>query len=106
MREPLFPPSGLSVIFALMDQLLQQISEYKKEIESLEANGSESLEAYRIKYLGTKGIVKNLFNEMKNVPVEKKKEFGQVLNEFKMLAEAKYENWKQQLDSNAGTVVS
>lgn len=106
MREPLFPPSGLSVIFALMDQLLQQISDYKKEIEGLEANGAESLEAYRIKYLGTKGIVKNLFNEMKNVPVEKKKEFGQVLNEFKMLAEAKYENWKQQLDSNAGTVVS
>lgn len=101
--------SGVShsfAIFALMDQLLQQISDYKKEIESLEANGAESLEAYRIKYLGTKGIVKNLFNEMKNVPVEKKKEFGQVLNEFKMLAESKYENWKQQLDSNAGTVVS
>lgn len=89
-----------------MDQLLQQISDYKKEIEGLEANGAESLEAYRIKYLGTKGIVKNLFNEMKNVPVEKKKEFGQVLNEFKMLAEAKYENWKQQLDSNSVTAIS
>ena len=28
---------------------------------------------------------------MKNVPAEKKKEFGQILNEFKQLAESKYE---------------
>ena len=76
-----------------MDQLLQQIAAYKQEIEGLSANGVESLEAYRIKYLGTKGIVKNLFTEMKNVPAEKKKEFGQVLNEFKQLAENKYETW-------------
>jgi phenylalanyl-tRNA synthetase, alpha subunit (EC 6.1.1.20) len=56
-----------------MDQLLQQIADYKKEIESLATNGAESLEAFRIKFLGSKGIVKNLFTEMKNVPVEKKK---------------------------------
>jgi phenylalanyl-tRNA synthetase alpha chain len=83
-----------------MDQLIQQIAAYRQEIESLAANGAESLEAYRIKFLGTKGIVKNLFTEMKNVPVEKKKEFGQVLNEFKQLAENKYETWKQQLEGN------
>jgi phenylalanyl-tRNA synthetase alpha chain len=86
-----------------MDQLLQQIADYKKEIEGLTANGAESLEAYRIKYLGTKGIVKNLFTEMKNVPADKKKEMGQVLNDFKLLAEKKYEDWKLQLDSNTST---
>jgi phenylalanyl-tRNA synthetase alpha chain len=89
-----------------MDQLLQQIAVYKQEIESLAANGAESLEAYRIKYLGTKGIVKNLFTEMKNVPVEKKKEFGQILNEFKQLAESKYETWKLQLENDAPVAVS
>ena len=77
-----------------MEQLLQQIAAYKQEIESYPLNGAESLETYRIKFLGTKGIVKNLFTEMRNVPNEKKKEFGQVLNEFKQLAEAKYENGK------------
>lgn len=60
-------------------------------------NGAESLEAYRIRFLGTKGILKNLFTEMKNVPAEKKKAFGQVLNEFKQLAEEKYEQWKNDL---------
>lgn len=80
-----------------MEQLLQQIAAYKLEIENTPANGADSLEAYRIKFLGTKGIVKNLFAEMKNVPADQKKEFGQVLNEFKQLAEGKYENWKEQL---------
>jgi phenylalanyl-tRNA synthetase alpha chain len=32
--------------------------------------------------------------EMKNVPNEKKKEFGQILNEFKQFTEAKYEELK------------
>jgi phenylalanyl-tRNA synthetase alpha chain len=81
-----------------MDELLQQIAAYKQEIESTPTNGADSLEAYRIKFLGTKGIVKNLFTEMRNVPADKKKEFGLILNDFKQLAEAKYESWKQQLE--------
>ncbi len=84
-----------------MDQLLQQIEEYKKEIETLSTNGAASLEAYRIKFLGTKGILKNLFTEMKNVPAEKKKEFGAILNEFKQLAESKYERWKEEIESSS-----
>lgn len=86
-----------------MDKLLQQIESYKQEIAGLSTNGAESLEAYRIKYLGSKGIVKNLMGEMKNVPAEKKKEFGQLLNEFKQFAEAKYESWKEQLQSDSST---
>lgn len=81
-----------------MDELLQQIAAYKQEIESTPTNGADSLEAYRIKFLGTKGIVKNLFTEMRNVPADKKKEFGLILNDFKQLAESKYETWKQQLE--------
>lgn len=84
-----------------MEQLLQQIAAYKEEIENTPVNGAESLEAYRIRFLGTKGIVKNLFAEMKNVPADRKKEFGQVLNEFKQLAEAKYETWKSGLGEAA-----
>ena len=80
-----------------MEQLLQQIEQYRQEIAAIVPNGAESLEAYRIRFLGTKGIVKQLFTEMKNVPGDKKKEFGQVLNEFKQLAESTYENWKGEI---------
>ena len=86
-----------------MEQLLQQIAAYKQEIENLPVNGADSLEAYRIKFLGTKGIVKNLFNEMKNVPADQKKEFGLILNEFKQLAENKYETGKEALGTGTAS---
>jgi phenylalanyl-tRNA synthetase alpha chain len=78
-----------------MEELLQQIDAYKKEIEAIRISTLQELEEFRIKYLGTKGIVKGLFGEMKAVPAEKKKEFGLVLNDFKQLAEAKYETAKE-----------
>jgi phenylalanyl-tRNA synthetase alpha chain len=89
-----------------MEQLLQQIEEYRKEIESIVPDGADALEAYRIKFLGTKGILKGLFTEMKNVPADKKKEFGLVLNEFKQLAEAKYETWKSQAEKSDSSETS
>ncbi len=74
-----------------MEAILQQIETYKAEINSYEAATEAELENYRIKYLGTKGIVKNVMGEMRNVPNENKKEFGQILNAFKIFAEEKYE---------------
>jgi len=78
-----------------MEQIVQQIENYRQEIDLLEAPDAKALEEYRIKYLGTKGIIKALMGEMKNVPNEQKKAFGQVMNEFKQFAEARYEHWKE-----------
>ena len=75
-----------------MEQLLAQIESFRKEIEGYNITNAKELEEFRIKFLGTRGITKTLFGEMKNVPGEKKKEFGQVLNEFKQFAETKFEN--------------
>lgn len=77
-----------------MESIVQQIAAYRQEISEYQVDGAASLEAYRIKFLGTKGIVKGLFGEMKNVPNEQKKDFGAILNEFKTFAESKYEEWK------------
>ena len=77
-----------------MEQLLKQIQDYKTEIEAFTATDEKAAEEFRIKWLGTKGLVKTMMGEMKNVPNEKKKEFGQILNEFKQFAEAKYEELK------------
>ncbi|QNA44460.1 phenylalanine--tRNA ligase subunit alpha [Lacibacter sediminis] len=77
-----------------MEQVLQQIETFKKEIETLQIDSAKALEEYRIKFLGTKGLVKSLMGEMKNVANEQKKAFGQSMNEFKQFAEAKYEEWK------------
>ena len=78
-----------------MEELLKQIQDYKNDITASTATDEKALEEFRIKWLGTKGLVKTIMGEMKNVPNEKKKEFGQILNEFKQFTEAKYEELKQ-----------
>src|SRR5215213_274067 len=89
-----------------MEELLQQIEAYKNEINATQITNPQELEKFRIKYLGTKGIVKNLFGEMKAVPAERKKEFGQVLNEFKQTAESKYETCKELTSNNQPTIAN
>ncbi len=74
-----------------MEQLLKQIQDYKKEISSFIVTDEKQAEEFRIKYLGTKGLVKVIMGEMKNVPVEQKKEAGQLLNEFKVFVETTYD---------------
>jgi phenylalanyl-tRNA synthetase alpha chain len=74
-----------------MEQLLNKIKEIKYQIQ---ATVEKDAEAFRIKYLGTKGFVKAIMAEMKNVAVENKKEAGQKLNEFKLFVEEKYEELK------------
>jgi phenylalanyl-tRNA synthetase alpha chain len=77
-----------------MEALLQQIEGYKQEIAAADATNAEMAEAFRIKWLGTKGLVKAIMGEMKNVPNEQKKAFGQILNDFKLFTETKYETLK------------
>lgn len=77
-----------------MEKLLQQLEEYKKAISAENPTNADEIESFRIKYLGTKGIVKSVMGFMKDVAVEKKKEAGQLLNDFKLLVEAKYEALK------------
>ena len=78
-----------------MEASLQQIERYKQEITEVQADTTEAVEAFRIQWLGTQGLVKTIMGEMKNVPNEHKRAFGQVLNEFKLFVEAKFESLQQ-----------
>lgn len=73
----------------------EKINQYTAEIKSFQPNNAEELESFRIRFLGTKGIIKDLFEEFKTVSSEDKRVFGKVLNEFKQLAEAKYQTLKE-----------
>lgn len=81
-------------IFAAMQSLKEKIDALTAEIAATTLADATELEQYRIKFLGTKGIVKDIFGEMKNVPKEQKKEAGLMLNAFKQTAEAKFEEYK------------
>lgn len=71
------------------------------EIKSHKISNTQDLETFRIKYLGSKGIVKELFGELKNVPNEEKREVGQLLNSFRNNTEALYEEWKTVLSDES-----
>lgn len=68
-----------------------KIHQLLNEIDSFVTESNESLEKFRIRFLGTKSIVKDLFNDFKNVPNEQKKEVGQLINETKVKAQEKYD---------------
>ncbi|MFN0081291.1 MAG: phenylalanine--tRNA ligase subunit alpha [Ferruginibacter sp.] len=70
-----------------MENLRALIENYNVEINAQHPATAEEKEAFRIKYLGTKGLLKSIMGEMKNVAVENKKEAGQLLNEFKVFVE-------------------
>lgn len=62
---------------------------------------AEALEQFRIHYLGSKGLIKSLMDEMRNVPNERKREFGQLVNALKQSAETKFQEIKAVLDTQA-----
>src|ERR1700752_3834746 len=80
-----------------------KISQYTAEITAFNPANAAELEEFRIKFLGTKGIIKDLFDEFRNVSPEEKRVLGKVLNEFKQTAEAKYNELKESLDSGLKT---
>ena len=71
-------------VFERVDQLIT-------EIEGVVANTPEEIEAFRIKYLGSKNVLKPLMGEMRNIPNERKRDFGQLVNRAKQVAQQRYE---------------
>ena len=90
-----------------MPSLEEQIKIHEQEINEFNPADAAELENYRIRFLGTKGLVKQLSAEMKNVAPEGRKGAGQLLNAFKQLAEGKYELFKdlQQAGQRSGPLV-
>ena len=70
------------------------------EVNDTTITSVESLETFRIRFLGTKNVLKDIFGEIKNVPNERKKEFGQLVNSVKQAAEEKFAIHQAQLQSN------
>jgi len=77
----------------------EHIDRIIKEIELFQIADPKSLEEFRIHFLGSKGIVKNLFGELKSVPNEQKREVGQLLNNLRFVAEDKYNLNKESIES-------
>src|SRR5690606_15128600 len=79
--------------------MIDKIKELIAEAEAFTTESKEEIEAFRIKYLGKKGLLNEYFAEFKNVANDQKKEFGQVINALKKAAEDKVNALKEELES-------
>ncbi|MDQ6471306.1 phenylalanine--tRNA ligase subunit alpha [Flavobacterium sp. LHD-80] len=83
--------------------MIDKIKQHIEEAKSFNEKNKESLEQFRIKYLGSKGLLKELFTEFKNIPNDQKKDFGQVINTLKAVAEEKVRVIQEELESKEET---
>lgn len=61
----------------------ERIHQLLKEVEAFKAETAAEAEELRIKYLGKKGLLNDLFADFKNVAAEERKETGLLLNDLK-----------------------
>jgi phenylalanyl-tRNA synthetase alpha chain len=80
-------------------KMVDKIKDYIGEAQAFSTDKKEELEAFRIKFLGKKGVLNDFFAEFKNVPNDQKKEFGQVINALKTAAEEKVKTISELLES-------
>ncbi len=80
-------------------QIIEEVKEYRA--------GSESdAEAFRIKYLGKKGLLNDLFADFKSVLAEDRKETGQLLNDLKNLLQERVNQFKAGFKSQKASSAS
>ncbi len=79
--------------------MIDKIKELIAEAEAFKTQSKEEVEAFRIKYLGKKGLLNDFFSEFKNVANDQKKEFGQTINKLKKTAEDKVNALKEELEN-------
>ncbi len=77
----------------------EKIDTLISEIEKFAAQSKEEVEGFRIKYFGKKGVLADLFSEMKSIAPEMRKDFGQMVNSLKVKAEERLESFQQALES-------
>ncbi len=79
--------------------LFEQADDLSRQIDASPLGNAAELEAFRIQYLGSKGLLKQLFGRMAEVPAERRREFGQRVNAIKQQAESRFEEAKDALQS-------
>ena len=87
-----------------MADIFEKAEQTLAEINSQSPANAAELESFRIQYLGVKGQIKGLMEEMRNVPNERKRDYGQLMNRLKQEAEAKHDALKETFESQTQSI--
>ncbi|PCE62904.1 phenylalanine--tRNA ligase subunit alpha [Sediminicola luteus] len=81
--------------------MIDKIKAHIEEVAAFTADDLQAVEAFRIQYLGKKGLLNDFFAAFKTVPNEEKKAYGQAINELKTAATEKVNGLKEALTDKA-----
>jgi phenylalanyl-tRNA synthetase alpha chain len=74
-----------------------------KEVNDFTLKTKQDIDVFRLKFISKKGALSELFEELKQIPADQKKQFGKILNELKQKAEAKFAELNERIDSEASS---
>jgi phenylalanyl-tRNA synthetase alpha chain len=77
----------------------ERIQRLLSEVKEYLAKDKKDLEAFRLRYISKKGEISELFDELRKVSAEQKKNVGQVLNQLKQAAESKLAELTEKLET-------
>lgn len=83
--------------------MVENIQHVAHEIEAAPLTNAAELEQFRIAYIGRKGRIADLFDNLKQVAPEQRREVGQQLNSLKNRAQERFDQAQEQLANAAGT---
>ena len=85
--------------------MIEKLEGYISDLNKFDSQDLNEIESLKIKFLGRKGLINELFSDFKNVPPDQKKEFGQKINELKLLAQKKYDVLKSNIKKSSKIIL-
>jgi phenylalanyl-tRNA synthetase alpha chain len=82
-------------------ELKQKIDSLLEEVRQTQATTKEEIEQFRIRFLGKKGILNDIFFSFKEVPADLKKEMGQKINGLKQAVSARIGELQSALEEDS-----
>jgi phenylalanyl-tRNA synthetase alpha chain len=79
----------------------ERIQELLKEVENYAASDKQGVENFRLQYVSKKGVISELFDQLKQLSADQKKAVGKHLNILKQAAESKLSVLSETLDASA-----
>ena len=85
-------------IVAMIEKINETRKSFDEDLSKVE--NVTTLEDLRIKFLGRKGLVSQLFESLKDVSKEDKHKVGQALNQLKIHTQSKFDELKEKLEKD------
>ncbi|WP_149240137.1 phenylalanine--tRNA ligase subunit alpha [Dyadobacter sp. 32] len=79
--------------------ITERVKELLSEIEGSQARNKEELEAFRLRYISKKGVITDLFDNLKTIAQEERRAVGQELNTLKNLAQTRFQEFTALLEN-------